>query len=106
MNDETDITIRAFTANDIYLALAFWTSIEGLGFAESDSRAGIEAFLMRNPGFSAIGRSTNSTMRYFRLCGKRRGQRFLAPVWLGRSRGLEGDAKTYRRNVAPHSLKN
>ena len=54
MNDETDITIRAFTANDIDPALAFWTSIEGLGLAESDSRAGIEAFLMRNPGFSAI----------------------------------------------------
>ena len=37
MNDETDITIRAFTANDIAPALAFWTSIEGLGLAESDS---------------------------------------------------------------------
>ena len=54
MGRSTTVEIRAFVAADYGLAFELWQSIEGLGLNESDTAEAVEAFLERNPGFSAI----------------------------------------------------
>lgn len=46
--------IRAFAPDDYDAARQLWDSIEGVGISDSDSRAGIELFLQRNPGLSFV----------------------------------------------------
>jgi len=47
--------IRRMTLRDYEAALALWRSLPGIGLDDaSDSRAGIAAFLRRNPGLSIV----------------------------------------------------
>ena len=61
--------IRAFAFADYESAVAFWSSIEGLGVNESDTSDAIAAFLVRNPGFSAIAIASTGEVVGTVLCG-------------------------------------
>jgi putative acetyltransferase len=69
MSDTHEIQLREFMAADYERAYAFWSSIEGLGLNESDSRERITAFLARNPGFSAVATDASGAMVGTVLCG-------------------------------------
>jgi N-acetylglutamate synthase len=70
MNDKTgDILLREFVAADYERAYAFWSSVDGLGLNESDSRERIVAFLERNPGFSAVATNAAGAIVGTILCG-------------------------------------
>lgn len=47
-------TIRSMSIDDYSAVHALWVSTPGVGLSESDTRAGTDAFLQRNPGMSAI----------------------------------------------------
>jgi len=62
------VSIRPFALADYAEAIRLWSAIEGIGLNESDTPEAIEAFLLRNPEFSAfavIGESIVGTI----LCG-------------------------------------
>jgi putative acetyltransferase len=46
--------IRAMSIDDYAAVHALWVSTSGVGLGESDTRAGTEAFLVRNAGMSAV----------------------------------------------------
>lgn len=69
MPNPTSIQIRAFVPTDCDNALALWSSVEGLRLNESDTSEAIEAFLFRNPGFSAIAVDESEAVVGAVLCG-------------------------------------
>jgi putative acetyltransferase len=69
MRDTPPIEVRPFIAGDIDGALSLWSGVEGLAIGESDTRGGIESFLERNPGFSAIAITASGTVVGAVLCG-------------------------------------
>ena len=69
MSTVTTVEIRAFIAADYHRALELWRSIEGLGLNESDSQEAVEAFLQRNPGFSALAVTPDGQVVGAVLCG-------------------------------------
>ncbi len=62
-------TVREMTLDDHEEVAALWRVTPGIVQSVSDSRKGIEAFLARNPGFSAIARSTDGSLAGAVLCG-------------------------------------
>jgi ribosomal protein S18 acetylase RimI-like enzyme len=46
--------IRIFTSEDYDAARHLWETTPGVGVSDADSRAGIDMFLQRNPGFSFV----------------------------------------------------
>ena len=69
MGHSTPVEIRAFVAADYGRALELWKTIDGLGLNESDTREAIEAFLARNPGFSAVAETSGRQLVGTVLCG-------------------------------------
>jgi putative acetyltransferase len=63
------IQLRAFTAEDYPAAYRLWSAIEGLGLNESDTPEAINAFLDRNPGFSAVAVDASGAIIGTILCG-------------------------------------
>jgi len=49
--------------------LALWRSCEGIGLSDSDSREAIGAYLVRNPGMSAVAREQAGRLVGAVLCG-------------------------------------
>ena len=49
--------LRAMTIDDFDRVTALWRTTEGVGLNESDSRAGIESYLARNPALSLVAES-------------------------------------------------
>jgi putative acetyltransferase len=47
-------SIRAMSIDDYPAVHALWAETPGIGLSESDTRAGTEAFLRRNPDMSAV----------------------------------------------------
>ncbi|MGP9766637.1 GNAT family N-acetyltransferase [Halomonas sp. AOP13-D3-9] len=45
---------RTMTINDYEAAIALWSESEGVRLRDADSRAGIEKYLLRNPGLSFV----------------------------------------------------
>ena len=54
MPSTSTVLIRPFVVADYESAVKLWSEIEGLGLNESDTHEAIEAFLERNPNFSAV----------------------------------------------------
>jgi putative acetyltransferase len=67
--DESLFSIRPFVFEDYPRAVAFWSGIEGLKLNESDTPEAIDAFLKRNPGFSAIAENASGETVGTVLCG-------------------------------------
>ncbi len=61
--------VRAMRAEDYDEVLALWRSCAGIGLSDSDSRPAIEAYLVRNPGVSAIARDAGGRLVGAVLCG-------------------------------------
>jgi putative acetyltransferase len=93
MGSRMNWEIRPMTGEDFDAVLRLWQSTEGVGLNESDTRAGIESFLARNPGLSCVairGREIIGAV----LCGHdgRRGYLHhlaVAREWRGRGIGRE-----------------
>lgn len=69
MSNSAKIQIRPFLSPNRDSALTLWSSVEGLRLNESDTPEALEAFLARNPGFSAIAVDENETVVGAVLCG-------------------------------------
>lgn len=65
---ERDITTREFSISDYEAAVELWSRVEGVEIAEGDDRAGVQAFLDRNPHLSRIA-TAGSTLVGVALCG-------------------------------------
>jgi N-acetylglutamate synthase len=79
------------TIDDYPAVMTLWTRSEGVGLTESDSREGIESFLTRNPGMSAVAVTEKGSLLGTVLCGHdgRRGYlHHLAVVPTHRKRGI------------------
>jgi len=63
------IQLRAFAIADYEAAHRLWSSIEGLGLNESDTPEAINAFLDRNPEFSAVAVDQSGLIIGTILCG-------------------------------------
>lgn len=61
--------VSAMTIEDHAEVVAVWNATAGIVQSASDSRDGIEMFLTRNPGFSAVARSTDGSLVGAVLCG-------------------------------------
>lgn len=87
----TEVTLRPMTLDDYDVVYPLWLSTPGLGVTEADSREGLSAFLLRNPEFSWVAVSNESTIVGTVLCGHdgRRGFLYhlvVVPEW--RNRGV------------------
>ena len=60
--------IRPFVIDDYQSAIRFWSMIDGMGLNESDTLESIDAFLIRNPEFSAVAVVDGSIVGTI-LCG-------------------------------------
>lgn len=63
------IDVRPMRAADYDEVLALWLRCEGIGLSDSDSREAIAAYLVRNPGMSAIAREPGGRLVGAVLCG-------------------------------------
>lgn len=85
------IDVREMLPGDFVEVHALWQSCEGIGLNESDSRERIGAFLIRNPGMSAVARDADGLLVGAVLCGDdgRRGYlHHLAVLPEARGRGI------------------
>jgi len=64
-----NVTLRAMTIDDYPEVMSLWRQTEGVGLTESDSEEGIDAFLRRNPGMSAVAVATSGELLGAVLCG-------------------------------------
>jgi N-acetylglutamate synthase len=64
-----ECTVRAMRVVDYPQVAALWQRSEGVGLSESDTLEGIAAFLLRNPGFSAVAESPIGEIVGAVLCG-------------------------------------
>lgn len=62
-------TIREFSISDYEDAIRLWGATEGLALDDADSESSIEAFLARNPGFSAVAIAADGELVGAVLCG-------------------------------------
>ena len=62
------ISTREFVIDDYDAAVALWNLLEGVEVAEGDSREGIRAYLLRNPGLSRVAEE-DGTIVGAALCG-------------------------------------
>lgn len=63
------IQIRAMTAEDYHSVYALWHTIQGFGIRSvDDSKAGVERFLIRNPGISVVAEKDGEIVGSI-LCG-------------------------------------
>ncbi|UEQ02666.1 GNAT family N-acetyltransferase [Halomonas profundus] len=53
-NENRLMHYRTMTINDYEAAIALWSESEGVRLRDADSRAGIEKYLLRNPGLSFV----------------------------------------------------
>ena len=87
----TGYTLREFSPGDYAAVNALWQASEGVGLNESDTRAGIAAFLERNPHLSLVATDATGAIVGAVLCGHdgRRGYlHHLAVAPAHRRRGL------------------
>jgi ribosomal protein S18 acetylase RimI-like enzyme len=63
------ISFSAMTIGDYPSAVELWRHTEGIGLNESDTEDGVRSFLIRNPGMSAIARSSSGDLVGVVLCG-------------------------------------
>ena len=92
-----NVTLRAMTIDDYPEVMSLWRQTEGVGLTESDSEEGIDAFLRRNPGMSAVAVAISGELLGAVLCGHdgRRGYlHHLAVVPSAENRG-------WRPNLSP-----
>jgi len=68
LGSHPDISIRLFRLADYDAVFRLWRRSEGVGLNESDSRAGIAAYLRRNPGLSFVAVKTGRIVGAV-LCG-------------------------------------
>jgi N-acetylglutamate synthase len=90
MPDPRPLRIRPLRLSDYDAVYALWTTTQGVGVNDSDSRAGIGQFLRRNPKLSLVALSEGRVVATI-LCGHdgRRGYLHhlaVAPRW--RRRGI------------------
>jgi len=62
------MTIIPLVIEDYDAIYDFWQSVEGMGLSSADSREGIEAYLLRNPGMSLVAKENDSIAGTV-LCG-------------------------------------
>ncbi len=62
-------TVRAMRVVDYPRVVALWKRSEGVGLSESDTLEGVAAFLLRNPGFSAVAETPIGEIVGAVLCG-------------------------------------
>jgi ribosomal protein S18 acetylase RimI-like enzyme len=65
---DREITTREFSISDYESAAELWRRVEGVEIAEGDDRAGVAAFLDRNPHLSRVA-TAESTLVGVALCG-------------------------------------
>ncbi len=63
------ITIRPMTIDDYDEVVELWQSTEYIHLSRSDTREGIAAYLVRNPGMSFVARSEDGQLAGAALCG-------------------------------------
>src|SRR5208282_5537414 len=61
--------VRAMVIADYQHVVALWQRSEGVGLGESDTKEGVAAFLLRNPGLSAVAESSHGEIVGAVLCG-------------------------------------
>ena len=61
--------VRAMDIADYQHVVALWQRSEGVGLGESDTKEGVAAFLLRNPGLSAVAESSHGEIVGAVLCG-------------------------------------
>jgi N-acetylglutamate synthase len=66
---DVDCTVRAMHLDDYVQVARLWQRSEGVGLSESDSLDGVAAFLLRNPGLSAVAESSTGEIVGAVLCG-------------------------------------
>jgi putative acetyltransferase len=64
----TPFAISDMLPDDYDAVVALWRASEGVGLAASDSREGVHAFLVRNPGLSLVARQDDQIVGAV-LCG-------------------------------------
>jgi putative acetyltransferase len=64
-----DWTVESLALKDYEAVVAFWQTQEGIGLNESDDRASIERYLLRNPGMSFVARNRLGAIIGAVLCG-------------------------------------
>jgi N-acetylglutamate synthase len=64
-----DYHIDPMVIDDFDEVMQLWTTTEGMGLSESDSRHEIEAYLTRNPGLSLTARLEDGRLVGTVLCG-------------------------------------
>ena len=63
-----ETVVREFAIGDYEAAYALWSSSEGIGLSEADSRPNIAAYLARNPGSSFVAEADGRLVGAV-LCG-------------------------------------
>lgn len=81
--------LRAMTIDDFEPVTALWLATEGVGLNESDSRAGIESYLARNPALSLVAECDSQIVAAV-LCGHDGRRGFLNHLAVARSHRGQG----------------
>lgn len=66
---DVDCNVRTMHLADYAHVARLWQRSEGVGLSESDSLDGVAAFLLRNPGLSAVAESSTGEIVGAVLCG-------------------------------------
>jgi N-acetylglutamate synthase len=88
-----EINIRALSIDDYDDTIALWKVTEGLFLNESDSREAIASFIARNPGLSAVARTSDGALAGAVLCGHTGRAGFLHHLAVARAHRGKGVAK-------------
>jgi putative acetyltransferase len=64
-----DYSIQPMTERDLAEATHLWSTTEGVGLNDSDSKAALLAYLARNPGVSQVARLSGGQLVGAVLCG-------------------------------------
>jgi putative acetyltransferase len=91
------VVVRELLPSDLDRAIELWSSSEGLGLNESDTREALLRFLARNPGFSAVAMDGAQLVAAI-LCGhdgRRAAVHHLAVAPAHRRRGVGSDLLEY-----------
>src|SRR5262245_42736485 len=94
---QREVVVREFLPIDLDAAIDLWSTSDGIGLNESDTRDALLRFLARNPGMSAVALDTAHVVGAI-LCGHdgRRGTiHHLAVASAYRRRGVGSELVSY-----------
>src|SRR5262245_45720906 len=64
-----NVSIRAMSMDDYAQVVELWRTTEGIGLSDADSESGVDSFLLRNPGMSAVCHAPSGELVGAVLCG-------------------------------------